>query len=170
MSFPSQQAQAQASLTNNGTTLSFSGLLRVDEEDGSLVFNYNSPCEGCGETHAGGEFCRSCKRVSKALLRRVKLQDDKMVPYYVAAIGYSRHYGGPEEGGWWEDAVTVLEVRKCWNLRTGLARARELRAEHPTCPRGRGSVIGGTDVYIETFRTLEDLPEEGLPSGGWDWD
>jgi hypothetical protein len=75
---------------------------------------------------------------------------------------FSRHYGGPEDGGWWYDRTTVQEVRKAWDWRTAMKHVRELREEHPTCPRGRFSVIGGTDMYVQTFRTLEDLPEENF--------
>lgn len=107
------------------------------------------------------ETCSERRRRLRAA-RLAELAEGRVVPFYVATIGVSRHYGGPEEGGWWYDRTTVEEVRKAWDWRTAMRHVRELREEHPTCPRGRFSVIGGTDMYVQTFRTLEDLPEENF--------
>lgn len=92
--------------------------------------------------------------------RATLVKSGEVVPFIVAAIGVDRCYGGPEEGGWYYDATSILQVFKVWNWKQGLARARELKEEHPTCPRGRHSVIGGTDVYLRTYIDVEDMPEE----------
>ncbi len=70
-------------------------------------------------------------------------------PFWVVATGISRHYGGPEEGGWWYDHTRVLSDVQVTSVREGLAVARAMREEYPTCPRGRFSAIGGEDVYIQ---------------------
>lgn len=92
--------------------------------------------------------------------RNSKVERGEVVPFYVAAIGMDRCYGGPEEGGWWYDVTTVLQVFKVWDWEQAHTRAKELKEEYPTCPRGRYSVIGGQDTYVRTFRKLEDLPDE----------
>lgn len=124
-----------------------------------------SVCEGCGEDYVDWEdendsLCFPCKKREAREWRNHQVNNlFIVVPFYVAAIGISRHYGGPEEGGWWYDVTDVIEARRAWTWRDGLRHARELRANHPTCPRGRGSVIGGEDVYIQTFRDPSEFPE-----------
>jgi hypothetical protein len=93
--------------------------------------------------------------------RIASVRAGKVAPFYVAAIATGRRYGGPEEGGWWYDVTTIEAVRKAWDVSTGLKHARELREEHPTCPRGRHSVIGREDIEVRVFRSLDDLPTEG---------
>lgn len=101
-------------------------------------------------------------------VRNVLVSRGEIEPFYVVAIGIDRCYGGPEEGGWYYDMEAVLDVRRVWDWRTGLTAARELRDEHPTCPRGRGSAIGGEDVYLKTFRTLDAIPEDSEHPGRWE--
>lgn len=84
-------------------------------------------------------------------------------PFLVVARGITRHYGGPQEGGWWYDASTVHEVRKVWGWRAGLAAIRELKEEHPTCPRGRHSVAGRADMDIVLLRDDEQLADLEWP-------
>lgn len=107
------------------------------------------------------ETCSERRRRLRAA-RLAELAQGRVTPFYVAAIGVSRHYGGPEEGGWWYDRTTVEEVRKAWDWRTAMKHVRELREEHTTCPQGRFSVNGGTDMYVQTFRALETLPNENF--------
>lgn len=89
--------------------------------------------------------------------------------FLVVAYGVDRVYGGPEEGGWWYDRMTVLEVRRAFTFAGGLRAGRELRDEHPTCPRGRGSVLGGTDTYIRCVYSEND-PRMPRESGGQTWE
>ena len=114
------------------------------------------------ELELGSECELSPWELSKAKRRdrADRVRAGEVVPFYVAAIGIDRCFGGREEGGWWYDATSILQVFKVLTWKHGLARARELRGNHPTCPRGRGSVIGGTDVYIDAYVDVEDLPEE----------
>ena len=105
-------------------------------------------------------LCSACLRKQERLARLERTKNGEMVPFYVAAVGIDRCYGGAEEGGWWYDTTTVLAVHKVWDVRTGLAKSHSLKDEFPTCPRGRYSVIGGQDTYVKTFRSLDDLPLE----------
>jgi hypothetical protein len=90
------------------------------------------------------------------------VQGGKCPPFLVVCYGVDRVYGGPEEGGWYYDRTTVLEVRRAFTFAGGLRAARELRDEHPTCPRGRHSVIGGTDTYVRCVYSENDprMPED----------
>lgn len=105
-------------------------------------------------------LCSICERKNARKARVAKVQTGEMVPFYVAAIGVDRCFGGREEGGWYYDVNTVLQVFKVWDLKHAVRIAHALKEEFPTCPRGRGSVLGGQDTYVKTFRSLEDLPSE----------
>ena len=69
--------------------------------------------------------------------------------HYVSAYAVTRHYGGPEEGGWWHDWYHHIES-------TGKLRPRKLRhaikrleAKHQDVIEGDiNSVLGGTDLAI----------------------
>jgi hypothetical protein len=84
------------------------------------------------------------------------------LPFYVVCYGVARRYGGREEGGWWYDVQNIMEggVRKVYGFKDARKAVRQLMEEFPTCPRGRGSVIGGTDIYIKICATTEEFPEE----------
>jgi len=94
---------------------------------------------------------------------------------FVNAYAVSRHYGGPEEGGWWYDAgepLASVPIEATEN-ETGLApldpeqaeRIREqLRAqlsEYKTsrASQGRYSVLGGDDIEVY----IEDHPAQHFP-------
>ncbi len=84
---------------------------------------------------------------------------------YVNAYSVSRHYGGPEEGGWWYDAGEPLasmplpenatdeqvEATKEY-LRTLLGWPKQPR-------QGRYSVIGGDDFEV----WVEEHPAKAFP-------
>ena len=99
---------------------------------------------GCGYTGS----CIACERRNARARRRARIDAGHCDPIYIAALETTRHYGGPEEGGWYYDWTDVVEVRRAYDWRAALRAIRELRDEHPTCPRGRGSVLGGADVCI----------------------
>ena len=97
--------------------------------------------------------------------RAKETQGGRCVPFFVVAEGTSRRYGGPQEGGWWYDDTEALDVFQSWTWRQALAIARKLREDWPTCPRGRGSVLGGTDVVIRLHRYADTIPTwAGRPS------
>lgn len=103
-------------------------------------------------------FCQGARR------RREALRSSRLLPFYVVASGTVRCYGGPEEGGWWYDKRRIIEVRAVFTVTGALHTVRELRLDHPTCPKGRHSVIGGEDVEIGVFYDETMFPQES--SGG----
>ena len=104
--------------------------------------------------------CIHCIR-TKARRERISQVDRGEHPrFYVVAYSIPRHYGGPEEGGWWYDRTSIAGVRSAFTLQGGLHQARELRSEFPSCKRGRGSAIGGADVYIQCHRSEAEFAHE----------
>lgn len=57
--------------------------------------------------------------------RRKAVTKGKQPAFLIVVTGTSRHYGGPEEGGWWDNRQEVLEVRKAYTLEQGLRHARK---------------------------------------------
>lgn len=94
-----------------------------------------------------GMFSKETKRFETDMRR-----NDLSKPIYVAVVETTRHYGGPEEGGWCYDWHQVVETKECYTFRHLLWWVKELRRVFPTCQRGRGSVIGGADVTIYMLR------------------
>jgi len=63
--------------------------------------------------------------------RQAAMKEGCVRPYYLVVTSTSRHYGGPEEGGWWYDWTSIEEVRKAFTLEEGLRQARKLREKYP---------------------------------------
>ena len=79
-------------------------------------------------------------------------------PFVVGVIGTSRHYGGPEEGGWWYDWTDVLDFEPCHCWQEGLEVARRYREDHPTQKPDRFSVIGNDqDTQIVFRRSVAEI-------------
>ena len=72
-----------------------------------------------------------CKVCDMYDARQRALKEGRVRPFYLVVEGTSRHYGGPEEGGWWYDWHEVLEVRRAFTLEEGLRQARALRESYP---------------------------------------
>jgi hypothetical protein len=81
--------------------------------------------------------------------------------YYVAVSHMTRHFGGPEEGGWWYDWREVVEVRRVFGI-DGLVSALErLKEEYPRARYSRGSVLGNAgDHEFMVCTTQEEIPED----------
>jgi hypothetical protein len=94
------------------------------------------------------EHCESCGVCDAYEARREQTKRGIVPPIYLVSASVSRHYGGPEEGGWWYDVQVVDEVRVAYTVKAAVRHVHELREKFPTCPRGRGSVIGGDDTYV----------------------
>ena len=90
-------------------------------------------------------------------MRRLALvRNGKCPPVYAIAVRTTRHYGGPEEGGWWYDWNQIEEVRRAFTYRQLLTHVRELRSEYPTSKYGRHSMADRSgDVTIYLSRTEE---------------
>lgn len=69
---------------------------------------------------------------------------------YVNAYSVSRCYGGPEEGGWWYDDYEPLASVPVLKKNDNVELAKKMLTEALAWenPRGRGSVIGGSDFVI----------------------
>ena len=83
-------------------------------------------------------------------------------PTYVTVYAVTRHYGGPEEGGWWYDAGRPKE----WVILTDPSQAdidRAVNRLESAYPRrdglGRYSVLGGADWEVH----VEDEPPAEWP-------
>lgn len=71
---------------------------------------------------------------------------------YVSVYSVTRHYGGPEEGGWWYDRSRFMHTH-CFNSDPELAYAESRRLNEEAKKRrvedgrsqGRYSVAGGAD-------------------------
>lgn len=102
----------------------------------------------------------------EADMRRNALSEGENPPIYVGVVSIDRHYGGPEEGGWYYDWHQVEEILECQDFRHLLSTVRSLREQYPTCQRGRSSVIGGTDTVIYISRNkklIENCQSEERP-------
>lgn len=93
-------------------------------------------------------------------MRRIEARKGRVLPFYVVCYGIDRRYGGPEEGGWWYDATAIIDVAKVWDVKGARAALRRMRDDNPTCPRGRGSVLGGTDIYVRACAVTAEFPTE----------
>lgn len=97
--------------------------------------------------------------------RLAEIRQGKLPPMYAVAVRTTRHYGGPEEGGWYFDHTDVIDVRRAFTFRSLLATVRALQAEHDTDQRGRHSVLGNQgDVTIYLTRNEHQI--EGLQFNG----
>lgn len=83
---------------------------------------------------------------------------------YVCAGSVTRHYGGPEEGGWWyntTDPVAAVPVRTLAEARAAYANLREVYAEE-----GYGDIfsVGGGEAFdIFTSRDYPKTDPETRP-------
>ena len=75
---------------------------------------------------------------------------------FVNVYEVTRHYGGPEEGGWWYDWRHCVEV---YPVRESAAELMQEQLEDENSYRKFGdisSVLGGQDVLV----LIEDAPKE----------
>lgn len=80
---------------------------------------------------------------------------------FVVETSTSRHFGGPEEGGWWYDHTNVDAVHVCRNRTVARRLRRRLEREAaPYRPRhNRFSVLGGADYDVTVVRSRADVEE-----------
>lgn len=80
--------------------------------------------------------------------------NDKLV--YINVYEVTRHYGGPEEGGWWYDWLHCVEVFPVRESAAPLM-IEQLQDEHAHRNWGNiSSVLGGQAVAVYT----EDAPKQ----------
>ena len=118
------------------------------------------------ETTSGSEnTSHEQGRVERLPRPRGLPQDDSQLPIYVNAYSVSRHYGGPEEGGWWYDVgeplASVPMAHDATVEDTDAEKERIAQLLGWTSETGRYSVAGGDDfeVYVEE-EAARPFPEE----------
>lgn len=99
---------------------------------------------------------RLARRIERKY-RHNQMGDGAVLPIYVVVLGISRHYGGPEEGGWWYDWTDVEEVRRVWDWKTARKVIQQLKEDYPDPQYDRGSVLGGTDIEICLTTDVEEI-------------
>ena len=112
----------------------------------------------CTSDPHDSDTCRLCLRA----YRKGRLARGQVDPFYIVAYSVAHLYGGPEEGGWWYDALTIEEVRKAYTFRSALHMTRELREAYPPPRFGRFSAAGGEDQYIKLCYGIDDFPPESV--------
>jgi hypothetical protein len=82
------------------------------------------------------------------------IPDDQIV--FVNVYSVTRHYGGPEEGGWYFDWLECIETYPCRNEVAGtMLKMLTDKNEHKKFG-DISSVLGGQDIYVE----IEETPKE----------
>lgn len=79
---------------------------------------------------------------------------------YVAAYDVQRHYGGPEEGGWWFDSGELIYFVKCFGYEQATELYDLMEEIYPSTGK-RYSVLGGADydIIIRDEVPLQKFPE-----------
>lgn len=86
---------------------------------------------------------------------------------WVSIYAVTRHYGGPEEGGWWYDRGQLLE-EVCVSTRGSVSRGRRckriaeaLKEKYSDLAHGNiGSVLGGLELSV----SISEEPGSDYPS------
>ena len=80
--------------------------------------------------------------------------------YMIAAYVVERNYGGPEEGGWWFDSGTLVEVTAC-RLQDRMAAIEHMQKKYVRTGK-RYSVLGGQDHDIHVSKN--EYPPLSFPA------
>jgi hypothetical protein len=85
--------------------------------------------------------------------------------FYLTAYALTRHWGGPEEGGWWYDRYTYVEsYSHRIKRRDARRRGRDLWLKHAGIIEGDvSSVLGGTALVILPEVTRGEYATKGKP-------
>ena len=76
---------------------------------------------------------------------------------FITAYKVNRHYGGPEKGGWWWNALDLIQTVTVLNNDDAPAMVETLQAKYQDKAEGDiYSVLGGTGIAVY----IEDLPGE----------
>lgn len=106
------------------------------EDNEEMVFESDDKSECEAFMRQGGQRCELrengvCRVCDLYERRQAAMKQGHVLPFYIVVEGTSRHYGGPEEGGWWYDWHEVLEVHKAYTLQEGLRHAHALKDKFP---------------------------------------
>lgn len=58
-------------------------------------------------------------------------KEGPLKPLYIALASYTRHYGGPEEGGWWYNWCELKEVERMFSIESAMKVAKRMQEENP---------------------------------------
>lgn len=86
-------------------------------------------------------------------MRHKKQSNSFPAPHYVSAYAVTRHYGGPEEGGWWYDWYHHIESSPRLRPRKLDHYRKRFEAKYDHVREGDiSSVLGGTDICVSFER------------------
>jgi hypothetical protein len=92
--------------------------------------------------------------------RRAKASDDRLT-YFINVYEMDRHYGGPEEGGWWYDSGTLVQTRKVRGRQRAVRIATLLRCSIPVPQHPLWSVLYAGGQYSIS---IDRLPGKSFPT------
>lgn len=103
-----------------------------------------------GHKHYDGELDSLSELVQYALQR----------PVYLNVYDVTRHYGGPEEGGWWYNAGELVETIETTEEKCDEVRAQLLEKHKDRNYGDIYSSLGGVLLEVQ----VDDVPGENWPT------
>jgi hypothetical protein len=91
--------------------------------------------------------------LAKRMQRAESREPGEVLPIYIVVQGTSRHYGGPEEGGWWYNWTETAQVFKVWTAREALRKVKDLREEYDQPRFGIYSAANRGEAEYDIFVT-----------------
>ena len=114
-------------------------------------------CDGCHPTRKNGELAHDSVDLTNAIYN---IDAALERPVYINAYVVTRHYGGPEEGGWWYDAGHCIETLETTEDKADEERAK-MEEKHKDKNEGDiNSVLGGCLIEVST----DEQPGEDYPA------
>jgi hypothetical protein len=118
-------------------------------------------CRDCrGKGYLEDEDCNVCKGTG---IYHISIGEDEIV--FVNIYTITRHYGGPEEGGWWYNWSECREVIPVQNKYSDVM-AEEAEKRYTTNGHKFGniySVLGGQDVDVRIEANPKESESESRP-------
>jgi hypothetical protein len=127
----------------------------VTDDDGTTVVTHQGALESDG-------IHDQRIAILETLADLAGIEPEETGPWYVVQYGVTRHFGGPEEGGWYYDwhelalPVATVETSRqdaktmCRAMNALAQRDREREGRH----QGRNSVLGGEDIVYVVETTV----------------
>jgi len=107
-------------------------------------------------------FPRNACRLARRMLRRQDKDPSEIQRLFVVIRGISRHYGGPEEGGWWFDREITEAVHQAFGWRQTRKLIRKLEKEYQQPRFGINSCAnrGEAEYQFLVIDDLDQIPED----------
>ena len=116
-------------------------------------------CTDCGAEHDVDTMTLLAGDVDTYICNACENERER--PKYINVYRVTRHYGGPEEGGWWYDAGAPLASVPIMDGTDTEATREQLAAHFASEACGDiGSVLGGAEVHV----TLEPHMATSYPA------